>query len=353
MNLCVIIVLKKEASEVKALTGYYYSKMDKEEQAVYFSLEEGIRNVKQKFYVPRLEGNKIFDIHFLMRLDNPDIFYSSGIKYRFFEDSTQVEIAAEFLFDKKKLKAHQQAMNSRIEKIARPAMGLKDDEKLKYVHDFICNSVKYDKLKKQYSHEIIGPLGQGVGVCEGISKTVKVLCDRLGIWCTIAVSEANPDKGIKYRHAWNIVRIDGKYYHMDATFDNSLGKGGDIRYDYFMLSDKQIFRDHEPVIREVPSCEDNDSFFYKKNKMSFTKIEDISKRTLQAVRKGRQLTFHWRNGYLTKDILDQLVKVIEEAALTKDKHAKIYVNIAQAVLSVTFVEGEGQIIKEDADESSI
>ena len=77
MNLCVIIVLKKEASEVKALTGYYYSKMDKEEQAVYFSLEEGIRNVKQKFYVPRLEGNKIFDIHFLMRLDNPDIFYSS------------------------------------------------------------------------------------------------------------------------------------------------------------------------------------------------------------------------------------------------------------------------------------
>ena len=29
-------------------------------------------------------------------------------------------------------------------------------------------------------------LGQGVGVCEGIAKSVKVLCDALGIWCMIA-----------------------------------------------------------------------------------------------------------------------------------------------------------------------
>ena len=55
----------------------------------------------------------------------------------------------------------------------------KSDEKEKYVHDFICDNVRYDKLKKAYSHEIIGPLGQGVGVCEGIAKAVKVLLDVL------------------------------------------------------------------------------------------------------------------------------------------------------------------------------
>ena len=41
---------------------------------------------------------------------------------------------------------------------------------------------------------------------------------------SVAISEANPEKGIKYRHAWNVVRVNGKYYHLDATFDNSLGK---------------------------------------------------------------------------------------------------------------------------------
>lgn len=39
----------------------------------------------------------------------------------------------------------------------------------------------------------------------------------------IAVCGNNPEKGIKYRHTWNIIRIGGKYYHLDATFDNTLG----------------------------------------------------------------------------------------------------------------------------------
>lgn len=60
------------------------------------------------------------------------------------------------------------------------------------------------------------------------------------------------EKGIKYRHTWNIVRINGQYYHLDATFDNTLGKNEDdsvsIRYDYFNLDDKNIFRDHEPLL---------------------------------------------------------------------------------------------------------
>ena len=101
----------------------------------------------------------------------------------------------------------------------------------------------YDKLKKSYSHEIIGPLGQGVGVCEGIAKAVKVLLDALEVWCVIAICGNNPEKGIKYRHTWNIVKIGGTYYHLDATFDNTLGKDretSEIRYDYFNLDDSQI-----------------------------------------------------------------------------------------------------------------
>ena len=69
---------------------------------------------------------------------------------------------------------------ARVEKLVRPAAKLSELEKEQYVHDFICENVHYDKLKKPYSHEIIGPLGHGVGVCEGIAKSVKVLCDALG-----------------------------------------------------------------------------------------------------------------------------------------------------------------------------
>ena len=104
---------------------------------------------------------------------------------------------------------------------------------------------------------------------------MKVLCDALGIWCMIAVCGNNPEKGIKYRHTWNIVKIGGTYYHLDATFDNTLGKhsaaGQEIRYDYFNLDDKKIFRDHEPLIAPAPVCTNGDHFYYREKKLSFTK----------------------------------------------------------------------------------
>lgn len=310
------------------------------------------------FPVPRLEGQELFNVHFLLRLDHPELFWSEGIRYKYYDDSSMVEVVPEYLFDKKKIKDHQQALQSRVEKLARPALNLKEEEKLLYIHDFICRNVHYDKLKKQYSHEIIGPLGQGVGVCEGISKSVKILCDKLGIWCTIAISDANPEKGIKYRHAWNLVRIDGKYYHLDATFDNSLGKGRDkvaaeeLRYDYFLLGDKQIFKDHEPVIWSVPTCTDDDGFYYRKKKLSFTKLEDVRKRGAQAVKKGKTLTFHWRGGYLSKSVLSDILAAFEEEAEGRNKHARVWVNVPQAIIRVAFDERlpQEQLVLDEADE---
>ena len=74
---------------------------------------------------------------------------------------------------------------------------------------------------------------------EGIAKSVKVLCDALGIWCMIAVCGNNPEKGIKYRHTWNIVKIGGTYYHLMQLLTIRLVKhsaaGQEIRYDYFNL----------------------------------------------------------------------------------------------------------------------
>ena len=243
-----------------------------------------------------------------------------------------------------------------MEKLARPAAKFTEWEKEKYIHDFICENITYDKLKKPYSHEIIGPLGHGVGVCEGIAKSVKVLCDALGIWCMIAVCGNNPEKGIKYRHTWNIVRINGQYYHLDATFDNTLGKNEDgltsIRYDYFNLDDKNIFRDHEPLIAPAPPCPDGNHFYYREKKLSFTKLEDVYKRALQAAKKGREFTFHWRGGYLTREVLADLVDQIQAAGKTRDKKAIITLNWPQAVLRFHFVEqqAEGKVFIEEVNE---
>lgn len=331
---------------------YYYSQLNKQQQKAYFAMKAGLQAMAPSFPVPKLEGAELSNIYFLLRLDCPELFYSVKFSYRYYPDSENVEFIPEYLFQKSKLLDHKNAMEARVKKLARQAEKLSEKEKELFIHDFICENVRYDKLKKAYSHEIIGPLGQGVGVCEGIAKAVKILCDALGIWCIIAISEANPEKKIKYRHAWNVIRIENKYYHLDATFDNSLGKSGMTRYDYFNLSDTQFFRDHEPVIWKVPACTDGDHTYYREKKISFTKMEDVRKRTMQAVKKGKTLLFHWRGGYLTREILGEMLQIFEEEAAKKEKHAYLSLNWPQAVLQVSFKEQipQQQIVMEEANE---
>ena len=349
------ILSDEELGDKITMEQYYYNHMNKAQKAAYHSILSGVKNLADEFQIPALEGEELYNVFFQMRLDHPEIFWVSSYKYRYYKDSPNLIFIPEYLFDKKKICEHQKAMTARVEKLIRPAQKLSEWEKEKYVHDFICENIRYDKLKKSYSLEIIGPLGQGVGVCEGIAKAVKVLLDALGVWCVIAICGNNPEKGIKYRHTWNIVKIGGTYYHLDATFDNTLGKDretSEIRYDYFNLDDSQIFRDHEPLIAPAPHCGDHEHFYYKEKKLSFTKKEDVYKRSLQAAKKGRILIFHWRGGYLTKEVLKELLELIRKAGDEKDKTAMVSINWPQAVIRVQYTDMQVQesVTIEEANE---
>lgn len=319
-------------------SGYYFNRMDKVQQKAYHAIRTGLLELAPSCTVPRMEMADLSHLYFLLRLDCPEIFYAPSFTCRYYADASSMELIPTYLFQKGKVQEHRAAMEARVKKLIRPAQNLSPQEKLRYIHDFVCQNIRYDKLKKAYSHEIIGALGQGVSVCEGIAKAVKLLCDTLGIWCIVAISDSNPDKGIRYRHAWNIIQLNGSYYHLDATFDLSLSKPELIRHDYELLSDAQLFRDHEPVMYPVPACPDGDHFYYREQKLSFTKQEDVRKRAAQAAKKGRTLVFHWRGGYLTRQVLDELIQILQEEGSRLKKFATISLNWPQAVLSVSYAQ---------------
>ena len=331
---------------------FYYQHLVKSEQTAYHAIKTGLTALEDHFLVPYADPARISMIFFLVRLDCPEIFYAVTFKLRKWPQSDNLEILPEYLFDKKTIRQQQKAMSARVEKLARAVSTKTELEKELYIHDFICENIHYDKLKKPYSHEIIGPLGHGVGVCEGIAKTVKILCDQLGIWCIVVISEANPEKNIKYRHAWNIVKIGGIYYHLDATFDNTLSHMGPVRYDYFNLDDGKVFRDHEPVIWKVPACTVSDGFYYRVKKLSFTKMEEVEKRALQAAKKGKELIFHWRGGALNRETAAQMLKAFKEAGEKKGKYPRAAINWPQAVLLVEYLSElpVEELVTEEANE---
>ena len=316
------------------MDGYYYKGLERAEKTAYEQMKTGLEALAPSIRVVRLESERLAEVYLRLKLDTPLLFYVVGYSYRYYPGADHVELIPEYLFEKSKIRTHQQAISARMQRLVRPLQGKSQLEKELAIHDFILENVRYDKLKKSYSHEIIGPMTQGVGVCEGIAKTVKALCDRLGLWCIVALSEAAPERGIRYRHTWNVLRIGRQYYHLDATFDNSLQRGVK-RYDYCNLDDSRCFRDHESLVFPIPACTDGRAFYYRN--VSFTKPEELEKRLAQALRKKQPVfVFHWRGGGLNRQILSELLALAGTLAQARGKQASCSVNVPQAVIQLQF-----------------
>lgn len=331
---------------------FYYSRMPRPMQEAYRALVPGLTEVQSAVHIPRLTGEELSTLFFQLRLDHPELFYIVGYSCRAAYNAESWEFVPEYMFPKTKVKEHQKALKARVERLVRPMQPMTPPERERYIHDFILENVRYDKLEKPYSHEVIGPLTNGVGVCEGIAKTVKLLCDAVELPCIIAISDRDRANGEKYLHAWNIITLNGKRYHLDATFDNTLSKNGEKRYDYYNLDDKRIFRDHRALLYPAPACTDADGFFYRTEKRSFTKPEDVEKRIDQACRKKKAVyVFHWRGGFLTREVLSDLCQRIEHTAAKRERGVEIHVNWPQAVLQVLFTECKPMtVLNEDAGE---
>lgn len=330
---------------------YYYQQLPPPERAAYHGMLTCLRELAPSARIPRLTMEPLGTLFFQLRLDHPEIFYAVGFSCRAVPEAEFVDFCPEYRFDKKRIREHRQAIEARTARLLRPLRSLPPVEQERAIHDFIVENVRYDKLEKPYSHEVIGPLTNGVGVCEGMAKTVKLLCDGLGLPCMIAVSDRDRANGDRYLHAWNIVQLGGQCYHLDATFDNSLSKHGVLRYDYFNLDDTKIFRDHRKLLYPAPACTDGGQFYYKLQHLSWTKPEEAARRVDQALRKKQPgLVFHWRGGYLTREVLTDLCTQIDAAAHARARAAAISVNWPQAVLQVRFVEAAQPVETETLDD---
>lgn len=109
-----------------------------------------------------------------------------------------------------------------------------DYNKIKNVHDYICNNVNYcyDTLAGNANNfSAYDALIGHKAVCQGYALAFQKFMDHMGIPCYIAKGEINVN-GTTGPHAWNIVKLNGSWYSVDCTWD---GQDDQTRYDYFLL----------------------------------------------------------------------------------------------------------------------
>ena len=98
--------------------------------------------------------------------------------------------------------------------------GKSDYEKEKYVYDYIFDNCMYDEYTDN-SGSVYGALIEHKARCEGISKSFMLCMRELGIDCiTVVGVPLWENNGAYSNHSWNIVKVDGNWYHVDITADN-------------------------------------------------------------------------------------------------------------------------------------
>lgn len=142
-----------------------------------------------------------------------------------------------------------------------------DYEKELYLHDALIKKVTYtySKLEEQNGYTT---LVEGKGVCAGYAFALQYLLMRAGIQSYYVVGYAGEN------HAWNLAKIDGEWYYVDATWDDPLtGSGSDSAYSpfhtYFKLSAEMMAEDHtlsgQPYNVPLEDCTATDAFYHNVN----------------------------------------------------------------------------------------
>lgn len=128
------------------------------------------------------------------------------------------------------------------------------------IYDFICDTVVYDYARKHDTRLYYGEreiegiliantayaaLVEGTAVCEGYASLFYRLALEAGL-------DARIIYGFAYEaHTWNMVRIDGQYYLLDATWD----AGSYWNYEYFLVPELYMHETDEAFITDYPLAE--------------------------------------------------------------------------------------------------
>lgn len=110
--------------------------------------------------------------------------------------------------------------------------GMSEYEKVDAVNTYLCDKVKYADVTPYApeTHMAYGALRDGVAVCDGYSCAATLLLREYGVECELIVGTCIDGGG----HAWNMVCLDGEWYHMDITWNDGCGK----RDKYLLVTDE-------------------------------------------------------------------------------------------------------------------
>lgn len=307
---------------------FYYNRLTASKQAAYNALLDAI--IKHEKDVT-LEGLSP-DVSEAISFDHPELFWYNGIDWK-----NSIGNAKKLFYGVSK--EERDVIQKRIDEVVPRYLEGIDDSMSAYdvalrLHVKVISMVDYDTiaLRKQkqeggpksdkidYLRTICGVFLDGKAVCEGYARAMQYLLQKCGIESAEVAGFIHKENGERDgAHAWNIIKIDGDYYYLDTTWDDSSNtvdtvKNNDLGFDYFCITTEELLRTRYVDLcpTDVPSCDATRANYFYHNDFvldtyDLNKIKAIAQTA--AKNKSKSFTFKCKSKALYAQCIEQMCTV--------------------------------------------
>lgn len=264
---------------------FYYQFLSGKAQRTYRCIEQGIKNQRKNILLLGCFSEPYAtELVKLVSYDHPELFYVNYSRLSYLQGTLGFTYQPDYVFPLTQIKSLESTLQIQAEKILEE---MKNNQistpyaKVRWIHNYLIRYVSYDYKSLQNNnpsaHCIQGVLQENSAVCEGIAKTFLYLCDQEQIPAALVVGSADGSEiGVNddMLHAWNLVSLEGSWFHIDPTFDLCQSQAVKAnRYDYFCLSDEEMMRDH--IFEKKVECVSNEKSYFCQTRCSIKNSSEL------------------------------------------------------------------------------
>lgn len=171
-----------------------------------------------------------------------------------------------------------------------------DYEKVKFVNDYIVQQTVYSEQTTASPHSAYAVAYEAKGVCQGYALFAQKLLTTLGVESLYITGEVYTGG-----HAWNLVKVDGEWNHLDTTWNDPVpDRGTGVGYGYFLLNDSDMKEDHTwqstdypqavstkyRYLHQMQDAYEKDGYIYFSNNEDNNRLYRIDEATMKSERLG-------------------------------------------------------------------
>ncbi len=252
---------------------YFYSRLNDEEKLTYREILSILRNYQDLREITSHDKELISKVFQCVMNDHPEIFYVTGYsctKYMKGDEIRKIGFSPDYIVDEASAKKRQSLIEDYVNQCLDIMSSCPDEYgKVKKAYEIVVLNTEYD-MDAPENQNICSVMLQGRSVCQGYAKTLQYILQRADI-CAILVLGYD-DSGES--HAWNEVRIDDEWYHVDVTWGDASYRVNssdtfldtplpEVNYDYLNVTENEICKTHViNSILEVPKATSMDANYY-------------------------------------------------------------------------------------------